>query len=191
MKEWVPGRGVELAVTELVDEKNDDGEEDCEEIGNVGGVAQKDTDDDDGEWLPIGDSVGDWVCFIEAGEADPRLADKYSAEERPGEEPDEMEAPEEVAGELVVVHRVALAEEAQEVLVDEVEPEEAVAVHAASVAETGEDVPGSGDEKEEKSACERLEVAPVFVFASEDEIDDGGAEEEDQGDQAFGEDGHG
>ncbi len=45
-----------------------------------------------------------------------------------------MEAPEEIAGELVVVHRVALAEEAQEVLVDEVEPEEAVAVHASGVA---------------------------------------------------------
>ncbi len=48
-------------------------------------------------------------------------------------------------GELVIVHRVTAAEEAEEVLVDEVEPEEAVAVHASGVAEAGEDVPGSGD----------------------------------------------
>ncbi len=69
--------------------------------------------------------------------------------EAPGEEPDEVEAPEEIAGELVVVHRDALAEEAQEVLVDEVEPEEAVAVHAAGVAQAGEDVPGRGYGEEE------------------------------------------
>ncbi len=102
-----------------------------------------------------------------------------------------MEAPEEVAGELVVVHGDALAEEAQEVLVDEVEPEEAVAVHAAGVAEAGEDVPGGGDGEEEQNAGEGLEGAPVSVLAGEGEIDDGGAEEEDEGYEAFGEDGEG
>ena len=100
-----------------------------------------------------------------------------------------MEAPEEVAGELVVVHGDALAEEAQEVLVDEVEPEEAVAVHAAGVAEAGEDVPGSCDGEEEQSASDGLEGAPVLVVAGEGEIDDGCAEEEDERYQAFGEDG--
>ena len=101
-------------------------------------------DDDDGERLPVGDLIGrDWVGC--SGAEARRLADEDADEEAPGEEPDEVEAPEEVAGELVVVHREAAAEEAEEVLVDEVEPEEAVAVHAAGVAEAGEDVPGGGD----------------------------------------------
>ena len=73
-----------------------------------------------------------------------------------------MQAPEEVAGELVVVLGEALAEEAEEVLVDEVEPEEAVAVHAAGVAQAGEDVPGGGDGEEEERAGEGLEAAPLL-----------------------------
>ena len=102
-----------------------------------------------------------------------------------------MEAPEEVAGELVVVLGEALAEEAEEVLVDEVEPEEAVAVHASGVAQAGEDVPRGGDGEEEEGPVKGLRRAPVFVVAGEGEVDDGGAEEEDDGDEAFGEDGEG
>ncbi len=119
------------------------------------------------------------------------LLDEGAAEEAPGEEPDEVEAPEEVAGELVVVLGEALAEEAEEVLVDEVEPEEAVAVHAAGVAQAGEDVPGRGDGQEEEDAGEGFEGAPFFVVAGEGEVDDRCAEEEDDGDEAFGEDGEG
>ena len=102
-----------------------------------------------------------------------------------------MEAPVEVAGELVVVARDAAAEEAEDVLVDEVEPEEAVAVHAAGVAQAGEDVPGRGDGEEEEGAGEGFEAAPVAEFAGEGEVEDGGGEEEDDGDQALGEDGEG
>ncbi len=73
--------------------------------------------------------------------------------------------------------------------VDEVEPEEAVAVHAAGVADGGEDVPGGGDGKEEKKAGEGAEGAPFFIVAGEGEIEDRGAEEEDESDEAFGEEG--
>ena len=111
--------------------------------------------------------------------------------EAPGEEPDEVEAPVEVAGELVVVTRDAAAEEAEDVLVDEVEPEEAVAIHPPCVAQAGENVPRSGHGEEEDCAGKGLERAPVAIFAGECEIDDGGAEDEDQRDQSLGEDGEG
>ena len=39
-----------------------------------------------------------------------------------------MQAPEEIPGQLVVVHRVALAEETEKVLIYEVKPEESVSV---------------------------------------------------------------
>ena len=81
----------------------------------------------------------------------PEGGEAQGQEERPGEEPDEVERPVEVAGELVVVAGDAAAEEAEDVLVDEVEPEEAVAVHAAGVAQAGEDVPRRGDEQEEQT----------------------------------------
>ena len=45
--------------------------------------------------------------------------------------------------------------------------------------------------EEEKQAGEGAKRVPLFVAASEDEIDDGAAEEEDRRDQAFGEDGEG
>ena len=96
----------------------------------------------------------------------PTLDEGEGKEEAPGEEPYDVEAPEEIAGELVVVHWIALAEEAQEVLVDEVEPEEAVAVHAAGVAQASEDVPWRGDGEEEK-AGEGFELAPSSLFAGE------------------------
>jgi hypothetical protein len=44
------------------------------------------------------------------------------SEEAPGKEPDEVQRPVEVAGELVVVVRNAMAEEAGDVLVVEIEP---------------------------------------------------------------------
>ena len=131
-----------------------------------------------------------WIEVVAAPAAD-GVDEEERSEEAPGEEPDQVEAPVEVAGELVVVRRDAAAEEAEDVLVDEVEPEEAVAVHAAGVAQAGEDVPGGGDGEEEQGAGEGFEAAPVAVFAGEREVDDGGAEEEDEGDEAFGEDGEG
>ena len=76
-------------------------------------------------------------------------------EEAPGEEPDEVEEPVGEGGELVVVVGIALAEEAEDVLVDEVEVPPAVDVAEggdvadgmafAGVGEADEDVPGSGD----------------------------------------------
>ena len=139
-----------MTLAKFVSEQGDECDEDGEEVWNVDGVAQENADDDDGEGLPVGDAVCYGVGVVEAAEADGCLAEEDDAEERPGEEPDQVEAPVEVAGELVVVHRDAPAEEAQEVLVDEVEPEEAVAVHAAGVAQAGEDVPGRGDGEEEQ-----------------------------------------
>ena len=112
-------------------------------------------------------------------------------EQAPGEEPDEVEAPVEIAGELVVVARDAAAEEAEDVLVDEVEPEEAVAAHAAGVAEAGEDVPGRGDGEQEQGAAEWAQTAPVAGFAGECKVGDGRTGEEDDGDEALGEDGEG
>ena len=112
-------------------------------------------------------------------------------EEAPGEEPDQVQGPVEVAGELVVVAGDAAAEEAEDVLVDEVEPEEAVAVGAAGVAQAGEDVPGGGYGEEEEEAGEGLEGAPAVELAGPEEEEEDGGEDEDDGDEALGEDGEG
>ena len=117
--------------------------------------------------------------------------DAEREEEAHGEEPNDVEAPVEGGGELVVVARDAAAEEAEDMLVDEVEPEEAVAVDAPGVAQAGEDVPGGGDEEKEERAGEWFEAAPVAEFAGEREEEGGGGEDEDDGDQTLGEDGEG
>ncbi len=103
--------------------------------------------------------------------------------EAPGEQPDEMERPVEGSGELVVVLGIALADEAEEVFVDEVEPEEAV------VAKAGEDVPRRGDGKEEQGAAEQAELAPAAKFTGDQQVEEGGAGEEDDPDQPLGENG--
>ena len=45
--------------------------------------------------------------------------------------------------------------------------------------------------EEEQGAGDGLEACAIFVVAGEGEVDDGGAEEEDEGHEAFGEDGEG
>ena len=100
-------------------------------------------------------------------------------------------------GQLVVVVRVALAEEAQEVLVDEVEVEEAVDVAQGGVVADGvalvgvgdaaEDVPGRGDEQKEQSAGDGLEDAPAAPLAGEEQVGNGCSDKEDGSDEALGE----
>jgi len=110
-------------------------------------------------------------------------------EQAPWEEPDEVEEPVRIAGELVVVVGVAQGEEAQEVLVDEVEVEEAVDVAEGGVVadgvalvrigEAAEDVPGGGDGQEEQQAGDGLELPPAAPLAGEQQVRNGGANKED------------
>src|SRR3984885_2885689 len=138
--------GDALAPSQRLDEEENNCNKYSEEAWDVCGLSKSQTDDDDGEGLPVEDLIfGKRVGRIVTLEGVPRLQNEGAAEQRPGKEPDEMEAPKEGAGEFVVVHRVGAPKEAEKVLVDEVEPEEAVAVHATGVAEAGENVPGSGD----------------------------------------------
>jgi hypothetical protein len=109
----------------------------------------------------------------------PGVEEGGGGEEAPGKEPDEMERPVQIRGELVVVAGDTAAEEAEDVLVDEVEPEEAVAVGAAGVAEAGEDVPGGGDRQEEEETGDRVEAAYSVELVGPMEENEGGAEEED------------
>ena len=155
---------------EAVEQEEDECREDGEEVRNLQGVLEDKAHKDYSVGLPVegpcfvgGCGIGSAIA-LECGVG---LMDERSAEERPGEEPDKMEAPKERAWELVVVHRIASAEEAEEVLVDEVEPEEPVAVHAAGVAQASEDVPRSCDE-EEREGCpvNGFQAAPFFVFAA-------------------------
>jgi hypothetical protein len=93
--------------------------------------------------------------------------------------------------------RVAQREEAQVVLVDEVEVEEAVdvadggviadGVSLVGIGEAAEDVPGRGDGQEEQRAGEEAQLAPATPLAGEDQVGNGGADEEDGRDQALGE----
>ncbi len=108
-----------------------------------------------------------------------------------------MEEPVGEGGELVVVVGIALAEEAEDMLVDEVEVPPAVDVAEggdvavgmafAAIGVAYEDVPRCGDREEEQRAGEGLEVAPATVLAGEIEVRDGSAKEEDRGDEAFDE----
>ncbi len=92
---------------------------------------------------------------------------------------------------------IALAEEAEEVLVNEVEVPPAVDVAEggnvadgmafAAIGAAYEDVPGGGDGEEEQRAGDGLEVTPATVLAGEPEVGDGSAKEEDGGDEAFDE----
>ncbi len=50
---------------------------------------------------------------------------------------------------------------------------------------------GAAMARKSKRPVKGFSLRQVAVFAGEGEVDDGGAEEEDQGDQAFGEDGEG
>ncbi len=166
----------------------------------VGGDGEEDEDEggeDDEEKDGLRPKAEAWGYLFVGGEIDEGFAlaagddEGGGGEEAPGEEPDQVEGPVEVAGELVVVAGDAAAEEAEDVLVDEVEPEEAVAVGAAGVAQAGEDVPRGGYGEEEKDAGEGLERAPAVELVGPEEEEKSGGEDEDDGDEAFGEDGEG
>ena len=97
---------------------------------------------------------------------------------------------------LVVVVRVAQAEEAQEVFIHKIKVEEAVdvsdggvvadGVSLVRIGEAAEDVPGRGDEQEEQESRDGLEVAPATPLAGEQQVRDGRAEEKDGRNQSFG-----
>src|SRR4051812_14348216 len=107
-------------------------------------------------------------------------------EEAPGEEPDKVERPIEIAGQFVVVDWIASTKEAEEMLVDEVEPEEAMAIHASGIANAGENVPRSGDHKEHDGTAHGFEAAPATILAREGKIDRGGSKEKDDCDESLG-----
>lgn len=74
-------------------------------------------------------------------------------------------------------------------LVDEVEPEKAMAVGAPSVAQSGEDMPRRGDGEEEDGSGEGAQTSPLGELARPEKKREDGAEDEDERDQAFGENG--
>ena len=108
-----------------------------------------------------------------------------------------MQQPVRGKGQLVVVVRVAQAEEAQEVLVDEVEVQEAVDVAEGGVVadgvaligigEAAENVPGRGDGQKEQRAGDGLEAAPAPPLAGEQQVGNGRADKEDRRDETLGE----
>ncbi len=168
----VGGEGVVLLVGGEGEEDEDEGGEEGEEKGGATSPGVEMAEAEEEAWPRRADER---IALVARGaSATNAEEDGQRKEEAPGKEPDEVEAPVEVAGELVVVHGDAPAEEAEEVLVDEVEPEEAVAVHAAGVAQAGEDVPGGGDGEEEEHAGEGFEAAPGFQSPVRSEVDEGG-----------------
>src|SRR5271170_5289304 len=56
------------------------------------------------------------------------------------------------------------------------------------VAKAGEDVPGRGDGEEEQESGEGAELAPATPGSGENEVGNGGGDEEDGRDEALGED---
>jgi hypothetical protein len=110
----------------------------------------------------------------------PGNGEQGGQKQAPGKEPDQMQQPVSGEGQLVVVVRVAQAEEAQEVLVDEVEVEEAVDVADGGVVadgmalvgigEAAEDVPGRGDGQKQQRSGDGLQLAPATPLAGEKQV---------------------
>ena len=64
-----------------------------------------------------------------------------------------------------------------------------MSVVAAGVAESGEDVPGGGDDQQKQQSGEGSQQPPAFHLTGKQQVDEGRAEEEDQGDEPLGQDG--
>ncbi len=100
----------------------------------------------------------------------PRTRERGREEQAPGKEPCQVPRPKDPPGLLVVVMRVALAEETQHVLVDEVEVEESmympeggyIAMWTAMVriAQRRHHVPRCSNRQEEQYAGQQPELAP-------------------------------
>src|SRR6185437_8781770 len=122
-------------------------------------------------------------------------------EQAPRKKPDELTEPVCEPRLLVVVVRVALAEKAQEMLVDEIKVEESVdvagcgdvadGVAVVGIAQAAQDVPGRSDCKEEQDAGEEAHLAPAAPFSCNDEIGNDGGPEEDRRDESFRKQGNG
>ncbi len=116
--------------------------------------------------------------------------------EAPRQQPRDLSDPIHPSRLLVVVHRVALAEKAQHVLVDEVEVEEAV--HVAErrmvadrialvrITQPGENVPWRRDDEKKQDSSQQPHLAPAPPFAGERQPGGCRGEEEDRSDQSFG-----
>ena len=121
---------------------------------------------------------------------------KGRQKQAPGEDPDQVQQPVGKAGQLVVVVRVAQAEEAQVMLVDEVEVKEAVDVAEGGVVADGvalvgigqpaENVPGRGDGQKNQRAGDRLQLAPAPPQAGDKQEGNCRADKECRSDQALG-----
>ena len=132
----------------------------------VGGEGEKDQDDRcvDGK-QPGGsdpEKRGARSHKVPSASGGPRPPENYRQVDAPGKEPDQMQAPVENKGKLVVVDWITFAQEAKHLFVNEVEIEEAVdvarggdvacGVTGAWVAQPGEYVPWRCDGKEEQNA---------------------------------------
>ena len=138
------------------------------------------------------DGVGRVVAQVRGEDAAiaPGANKRRREEEAPGKEPDELAEPEDEPRLLVVVVRVALAEEAQNMLVDEIEVEEAMhmpwrgnvadGIALIGITQAGEDVPGRGDGEEEQDAGEEPQLAPAPPFAGDQQVRNDGGDEEDR-----------
>ncbi len=184
------GEGVVLLVGGDGEEEQREGGEEREQPDGAGAEARLEGGGDERARLVV-------VAELrEPGAAGlPGDGEERGEEEAPGKEPDEVQEPVGERGELIVVVRIALAEEAEDVLVDEVEVPPAVDVTKggdvtdgmafAAIGAAYEDVPGGRDGEEQKRAGEGLEVAPASALAREPEVGDGSAKEKHRGDEAF------
>jgi hypothetical protein len=115
----------------------------------------------------------------------------------PGKNPHQVQQPVGIAGQLVVVVRIAQVEEAQIMLIDEVEVKKAVdvadggvvadGVSLVGIGQAAENVPGRGDGQKEQRAGDRLQLAPASPQAGDEQIRDGRANKKGGSDEPLGE----
>ena len=123
------------------------------------------------------------------------LADGSGEEGDPGEDPDGGEQPEERDGDLSVVVRDALGEEAGDVFVVEIEPgpaaprgqAEARRQRDGRVLERGEDVPGRGDREEDEGGGDEVKFLDKAELTGDQQVEEDESEGEDEADEALGE----
>src|SRR5579875_706075 len=144
--------------------------------------------------------IGGVVAHISPGEAAiaPGAAQDHRKVEAPGEKPGQLANPEHPEGLLVVVVRIALAQEAQKMLVDEIKIEKAVYVSGRGdiadriplvrIAKARQNVPRRGNGQKEQETGQKTKLPPLAPFTRDDEVRKDRGHKKDRSNQPFGKD---
>src|SRR5579862_9001177 len=96
-----------------------------------------------------------------------------------------MQRPIQRPRQLVVIARIAPAQEAEEMLIDKVEPEKAMSILAAGISQASQNMPGCSNDKKQCSSGKEFEFAPAPPFSSHGQVKERGPSGKRQSNQSF------